>query len=44
MLMIPKTMAYVAIGFIAYHDLYQVRASQPSGKTGQYQYKDALEV
>lgn len=44
MLMIPKTMAYVAIGFIAYHDLYQVRASRPSGKTGQYQYKDALEV
>jgi hypothetical protein len=24
MLMIPKTMAYVAIGFLAYHDLYRV--------------------
>lgn len=27
MLMIPKTMAYVAVGLIAYHDLYRVRGS-----------------
>ncbi|MGW8251896.1 MAG: hypothetical protein ACWGO1_14740 [Anaerolineales bacterium] len=32
MLMIPKTMAYVAIGFLAYHDLYQVRSAR-AGKT-----------
>jgi hypothetical protein len=44
MLMIPKTMAYVAIGFIAYHDLYQVRAVQPSGKNQQQKYIDALEA
>lgn len=28
MLMIPKTMAYVAIGFLAYHDLYQVGSAR----------------
>jgi hypothetical protein len=27
MLMIPKTMAYVAIGFIAYYSLYRVPVS-----------------
>jgi hypothetical protein len=26
MLMIPKTLAYVAVGFLAYSDLYRVRA------------------
>ena len=29
MLMIPKTMAYVAIGFLAYFDLFQKPAEQP---------------
>jgi hypothetical protein len=30
MLMIPKTLAYVAIGFLAYFDIYQARQMQPS--------------
>jgi len=31
MLMIPKTMAYVVIGFIAYFDLYRAKKSLPTG-------------
>jgi hypothetical protein len=30
MLMIPKTLAYVAIGFLAYADLYPRRKTQPA--------------
>ena len=30
MLMIPKTMAYVAIGFLAYHEFYRQPAKKPS--------------
>jgi hypothetical protein len=44
MLMIPKTLAYVAIGFIAYHDLYQVRSIQPARQSKEQNYMDALEA
>lgn len=44
MLMIPKTMAYVAVGFIAYHDLYQTRSFQAAGQKRQQKYTDALEA
>jgi hypothetical protein len=35
MLMIPKTMAYVAIGFLAYNDLYRQKALARSSAVGQ---------
>jgi hypothetical protein len=35
MLMIPKTMAYVAIGFLAYFDLYPSKASSGARPAGQ---------
>jgi hypothetical protein len=34
MLMIPKTMAYVAIGFLAYNDLYRVKSVETSTMVG----------
>ncbi len=33
MLMIPKTMAYVAIGFLAYFDLYRTSKASASART-----------
>ncbi len=44
MLMIPKTMAYLAIGFIAYHDLFQVRAARSTGQDRQRKITEAAEV
>ncbi len=44
MLMIPKTMAYVAIGFIAYHDLYRIRAARANDEDQQQPYPKALEA
>jgi hypothetical protein len=34
MLMIPKTMAYVAIGFLVYNDLYRVKSVETSTMVG----------
>ena len=44
MLMIPKTIAYVVIGFLAYHDLYQVGSAHPEHINDDNKIADALEA